>query len=179
MVNCVKKDYRLVRGRDFKAVRDNYIEVVKNTPRMEQYARWIYGMHPTDEMIRSYVDNGDMYILKEDDNLVGMIAIVMHQDDDYKKIDWSTNLDNHEVSTLHILAICPEYRGKHLARVLLDKAIELSKENGKKAIRLDVLRSNTPAQGMYEDCGFEYRGTQKSFAENTGWTDFVYYELPL
>ena len=84
MVNCVKKDYRLVRGRDFKAVRDNYIEVVKNTPRMEQYARWIYGMHPTDEMIRSYIDNGDMYILKEDDNLVGMIAIVMHQDDDYK-----------------------------------------------------------------------------------------------
>lgn len=38
---------------------------------------------------------------------------------------------------------------------------------------------NTPARRLYEKIGFEYRGKQNLFAENTGWTDFLYYELPL
>ncbi len=32
---------------------------------------------------------------------------------------------------------------------------------------------------MYEESGFEYRGTQNLYADNTGWTDFLYYELLL
>lgn len=53
------------------------------------------------------------------------------------------------------------------------------RENGKKTIRLDVLASNVPARRMYERLGFEYRGKQNLFAANTGWTDFLYYELPV
>ena len=59
--------------------------------------------------------------------------------------------------------------------------INMEKEAGvrKYAIRLDTLASNIPAQHMYEKLGFEYRGKQNLYAENTGWTDFLYYELPL
>ena len=52
-------------------------------------------------------------------------------------------------------------------------------EKGKKAIRLDALASNIPAQHMYEKLGFAYRGKRNLYAENTGWTDFLYYELPI
>lgn len=40
-----------------------------------------------------------------------------------------------------------------------------------------VLASNTPARRMYERLGFEYRGKQNLYAENTGWTDFLFYEF--
>ena len=38
---------------------------------------------------------------------------------------------------------------------------------------------NTPARRLYEKLGFKYRGKQNLFAENTGWTDFLYFELML
>ena len=46
-----------------------------------------------------------------------------------------------------------------------------------KAIRLDALASNTPAHKIYKALGFEYRGKQHLYAENTGWTDFYFFEL--
>ncbi len=57
--------------------------------------------------------------------------------------------------------------------------ISLVREKGKKTIRLDVLASNVPARHMYERLGFVYWGKQNLFAENTRWTDFLYYELPV
>ena len=38
---------------------------------------------------------------------------------------------------------------------------------------------NIHARRMYEKLGFEYRGKQNLYAKNTGWTDFLYYELPV
>ena len=46
-----------------------------------------------------------------------------------------------------------------------------------KAIRLDALASNTPAHKIYKSLGFEYKGKQYLYAENTGWTDFYFFEL--
>ena len=38
------------------------------------------------------------------------------------------------------------------------------------------MKSNLPAQRMYEKAGFSFRGVQRLYAENTGMTDFLYYE---
>lgn len=57
--------------------------------------------------------------------------------------------------------------------------ISLARQNVKKAVRLDTLASNIPAQHMYTKLGFLYRGKQTLYAENTGWTDFLYYEFVL
>ncbi len=47
----------------------------------------------------------------------------------------------------------------------------------KGTVRLDALASNTPAHRIYERLGFEYRGQQHLYAENTGWTDFYFFEI--
>ena len=43
---------------NFDEIKKKYIEVSESTPEMSTYARWIYGKHPTDEMIRDYINNG-------------------------------------------------------------------------------------------------------------------------
>ena len=58
----------------------------------------------------------------------------------------------------------------------MEESLRIAGENGKKALRLDALKSNLPAQRMYGKLGFSYRGEQYLYAENTGWTDFLYYE---
>ena len=103
----------------------------------------------------------------------------MHQGSDYEAVPWTEELGNDQVATLHLLAVCPEYRGRALGSTILELAGELAKQHGKKAVRLDVLESNLPAQHLYEKNGFIYRGKEHWYAENTGWTDFLLYEKPL
>ena len=167
---------RLVQTDNLEFLRKKYIEVIEQTPDFMRNVRWIYGQHPKDEMIQDYMDNGEMYALMNGNEIAGMVAVVMHQDDNYKTVPWQVDLRNDEVATIHILAICPEYQGRSLGIQLINKIEKLSKNNGKKAVRLDVLKSNIPAQKMYERAGYSLRGEQKLYAENTGITDFLFYE---
>ena len=169
----------LVRAYDLETVKGHYINVIENTPEIEKYARWVYGKHPTDEALRSFIENGEMYLLADGGTVAGMVAIVMHQGRDYEDIPWTEKLENDQVATLHLLAVCPEYRGRTLGNTILELAGELAKQQGKRAIRLDVLESNHPAQHLYEKNGFIFRGKEHWYAENTGWTDFLLYEKPL
>ena len=164
---------------DFAVVREKYIEVIEHTKDMNIHARWIYGQHPTDAVIQAYMNRQEMYLFMDGQNVAGMTAITMYQSEDYHEILWSQNLKDDEVASLHILTVTPEYQGKGVSKRMIAEIISLAMEKGKKAIRLDTLASNIPAQHMYEKLGFVYRGKQNLYAENTGWTDFLYYELPL
>ncbi len=169
----------LIPAYDFETVKKRYIDVIDNTAGIEKYARWVYGKHPTEKGLRSYIENGEMYLLTDQGNIAGMVAVVMGQGQDYETVSWAEKLENDEIATLHLLAVCPEYQGRSLGHTILDLAGELAKQYGKKAIRLDVLESNLPARRMYEKAGYAYRGKRRWYAENTGWTDFLLYEKEL
>lgn len=169
----------LIRARDFAKVREKFIEVIAKTPDMKKYARWDYGLHPTDEMIQGYMDRGEMFMYMEGDRIAGMAAITMYQGEDYRDISWDISLDNNQVLVIHILAVSPDYQGKGIAKKMLKEFVELAVNSGKKAVRLDALESNKPAHQLYESLGFLLKGKRKLYAENTGWTDFRFYELVL
>ena len=167
---------KLVPALLFETVKEKYKDVSENTPMIGTYARWEYGKHPTDESLRAYLDNGEMYFLEDQGKIAGMVAVVMHQDEDYASISWSERLADDQVATLHMLAVCPEYQGRGLGGIILEEAEALAKRNGKQAVRLDALACNLPAQRMYQKSGYSYRGKQYRYAENTGWMDFFFYE---
>jgi ribosomal protein S18 acetylase RimI-like enzyme len=58
-------------------------------------------------------------------------------------------------------------------------AIETARAAGMKAIRLDVLKGNVPAERLYPAMGFTYVDTIKLFYEDTGRVDFELFELVL
>jgi len=164
---------------DFEAIMAFYDDVIDSTPEMLRYARWQKGKHPTREGVKAYIEEGSMYVYEEDGTLVGAMAVTMYQGDDYNAIEWSQQVADNEAAVIHILAVNPDYQGKGIGSEMIREAIRLAKTNGMKAIRLDALASNTPAHKVYEALGFEYRGKQHLYAENTGWTDFYFYELKL
>ena len=135
---------------EYESVIAFYDDVTARTPEMAVYARWSKGKHPTEEGIRAYIDEGSMYVYKEGGEIIAAMAVTMYQGEDYHAIEW-----NQQVA----------------------EAIHLAKANGMQAIRLDALASNSPAHKLYERLGFEYRGQQHLYAENTGWTDFYFFEL--
>ncbi len=144
---------------------------------MERYARWKKGQHPTADGIRDYIEEGSMYICKDGDTIIGAMAVTMYQGDDYHPIKWSHEVKDDEAAVIHILAVSPACQGKGVGSKMIRSAISLAKERGMKSVRLDALASNTPAHSIYKRLGFEYRGKQHLYAENTGWTDFYFFEL--
>ena len=161
---------------DYESIIAFYNDVTDRTPDMERFARWIKGLHPTNDGIRAYIEEGSIYLYKENDAIVGAMAVTMYQGVDYHAIEWSQQVEDNEAAVIHILAVSPDAQGKGIGSEMIREAIRLARANGMKAIRLDALASNTPAHKIYKTLGFEYRGKQHLYAENTGWTDFYFFE---
>ena len=153
-----------------------YDDVIERTPDVRKYARWLKGKHPTADGIRAYIEEGSMYLYKEQGTIVGAMAVTMYQGEDYHAIEWSRQVPDNEVAVIHILAVSPDRQGTGIGSKMVREAIELAKAKCMKAIRLDALATNTPAHKLYQRLGFEYRGKQNLYAENTGWTDFFFFE---
>ena len=162
---------------DFESIIKFYDDVILRTPEMETYARWKKGQHPTEEGIKAYIEEESMYLYKKNDTIVGAMAVTMYQGEDYHAIEWAKHVEDNEASVIHILAVNPDYQGTGVGAEMIREAINLSVDSGMKSIRLDALASNTPAHKIYKRIGFEYRGKQHLYAENTGWTDFLFFEL--
>jgi ribosomal protein S18 acetylase RimI-like enzyme len=162
---------------DYDSIIAFYDDVTGRTPDMTVYARWSKRKHPTLEGIKAYIEEGSMYLYKEQSVIVGAMAVTMYQGEDYHAIEWSQQVADDKAAVIHILAVSPDYQGKGIGSEMVREAINLAKEKGMQAIRLDALASNIPAHRMYERLGFEYRGKQHLYAENTGWTDFYFFEL--
>ena len=162
---------------DYDSIIAFYDDVIERTPEIEKHARWQHGKHPTADGIKSYVNEGCMYLYKEQDTIVGAMALTMYQGADYPAIGWSRQVQDDEVSVIHILAVSPDKQGTGIGSEMVREAINLAKAKGMKSIRLDALATNTPAHKIYERLGFVYKGKQHLYAENTGWTDFFFFEL--
>lgn len=156
-----------------------YRNVIQNTKNMDIYAKWIYGKHPTDEMLLGYIREGAMYYCEKDGAVVCALAVTPYQSEDYHDTEWSVKAADNEVSVVHILCVDPMQQNKGIARETMGLVIELSRTDGKKAVRLDALSCNTPAQRLYESLGFVKKGQQRWYADNVGWTDFYLYEYVL
>lgn len=161
---------------DYASVLSFYDDVTERTPKIELYARWQKGKHPTAEGIKAYIQEGSLYLYKEQDAIIGAMALTMYQGEDYHAIEWSRSVADNEVAVIHILAVSPNRQGSGIGSEMIREAILLAEKKGMKAIRLDALATNTPAHKIYERLGFEYRGKQHLYAENTGWTDFYFFE---
>lgn len=164
---------------DFDKLREAYIDVINRTAGMMEATRWVYGQHPTDEMIKGYITSGYMYIYTDGDQIAGMMAITPSTPGVYQQIQWKQELPDNEVFVIHILAVTPDYQGYGLGDVMVELAIDVAHDNKCKSIRLDALAGNEPAQQLYEKHGFEFRGKLNLQAQNTGWTDFFFYEKDL
>lgn len=189
---------------DLSRVREFYYDLIDRTPGMGKYAQWKKDIHPDDNDLERYLHDDAMYMLIDDrqieadktcvrqsaaektscgqqayEKIAGMMAVELMQDEEYRGISWQIEASDSEVAEVHLLAVSPDYQKQGVGRRLVEEALQIARDNGKKALRLDSIETNTLAQHMYESVGFKYCGRQRLYAGNTGWIDFLYYEFLL
>lgn len=64
------------------------------------------------------------------------------------------------------IAILPEYRGGGLAKKLMERLAEYSKEKAVTSIFLEVRESNKIAINLYKSYGFQEEGIRKNYYQN-------------
>lgn len=167
---------------DFDRLEKFYNFVIDNTETMPKCCRWIYGLHPREDMIMDYIKEGAMYFTEENGEMLSAVAATPYQGDDYRMVRWAEGLSelaNDEVMTVHILAVNPNYQKQGIAVSTMEAVKLLAEKMAKKAVRLDALDTNYPAQRLYESLGYEKRDVKNWYAANLGWADFLVYEYVL
>ncbi|WP_343253072.1 N-acetyltransferase [Ligaoa zhengdingensis] len=168
---AIKEDYPMVR-----AFYHSLIEGMQNS---EFDIGWKEDIYPSPDFLKDSIANGDLFIGTEENKIVAAMVLNHECNDGYQEFEWPTKTEHSEVTIIHALGVHPQKKGKGYAKQMVDKAFEVAKRNHQKAIRLDVLEGNLPAEKLYTGLGFQYMHTLKMFYEDTGWTNYKLYEYAL
>ena len=66
---------------------------------------------------------------------------------------------------------------KGIGKRVVKEILNYAKTEGKKAVRLDILGTNTTAEKLYTGWGFQFVQAKIMFYEDTGWTEYKMYEV--
>lgn len=161
---------------EFPQLKRFYLEVISGTPTMSRFGRWIYGLHPTDEMLLNFIRGGCAYLFYDGERPVSAAALTLSQGPEYHGVPWKADLRDNEVAVVHLLCVHPAYQGCGYARQTMEFLTAIAAKAGKKALCFDALRGNTPARSLYESMGYSPIAVRAMDTANAGRTDFVLYE---
>ena len=150
---------------DWDRVTDFYDNVVDYLIRTINYPKWVKDGYPSRKSVRRAIERNDQYACIDNGKVVG--AFILNDDPMgcYDVGDWTCNLKEGEYLIIHTLATDPETYQKGIGKYMVNFCIDHAKENGYKAVRLDVVPGNEPAVRLYKKLGFTYAG-EKDLGKN-------------
>lgn len=163
--------------RDFMAVNQFYESLIEGMEGSDYRPTWKMGVYPTDEFLMGAIQKGEFYVVRIDGTIVGAMVLNHQASEGYQGVNWGVMAQREQVMVVHTLGVLPSCHKKGIGKFLVRQAIQIAAEEKQRAVRLDVLASNLPAQRLYEKMGFVYRQTVQLFYKNTGLTDFMLYEF--
>lgn len=143
----------------FNEVWQFYREVVCHLQATTNYPKWDDD-RPSKKGLTDAIKSGELYILTDGDTIVGAVTLGEDPEGNYEVGEWSTALHRGEYLTVHLFAVHPAYERKGIGTIMVQECIRTAREGGYKAIRLDTVPDNHPANHLYMKNGFTYAGTK-------------------
>lgn len=141
-----------------RGVTDFYHKAVAYLQTHINYPVWS-SEHPSDESIKEAIRRGEQYICMEGDAIIGALLLSEFPDGDYEAGNWSRDLKEGEYLSVHVLAVSADCYQRGVGSFMVRECIAIARAKGYKAVRLDIVPSNTPAERLYKKNGFVYAGT--------------------
>lgn len=163
----------------FESIRDFYWSAIDAMTDQSETVGWKKGIYPSDQFLRTSIENGEMYALVRDGVLVASVILNHSWNEGYEGIDWGMACDSKDVIVPHALLVAPSCQKQGVGRSLVQEIIDFARKKGVKTIRLDLLPRNVAAKRLYEGIGFSFVQAKTMYYEDTGWTEFHMYEMIL
>ena len=166
-------------GDAFPEVRAFYHSLIDALEGAPYHPMWQKDIYPAPEELKSAVEAQSLYVGRTGDRIAAAMVLNQACNDAYQAASWQSGIRHEDCLVIHMLGVHREFAGMGYAKDMVRYAIGHARSAGMKAVRLDVLKGNLPAERLYESLGFVYADTVPMFYEDTGWTEFLLYEYPL
>ena len=113
--------------------------------------------YPSLEKLQEDIEKEELFLLEENKELVGIIVLTSHMDEEYIPIEWLTLKDTKNLY-VHRLATKPQQWGSGNGRKLMDFAEDFARKNSYDSVRLDTFSQNQRNQRFYEARGYKRLG---------------------
>ncbi len=122
---------------------------------IKQWGKYLKN-HPKEEFVKT-IENGNYYILKKQNEIIAGL-----------EISTNSNFGNDTTSNAYYLyKVVTKVGYKNIGSEIFEIAKNITKESGKKYLRLDCLSSNKKLNELYEKHGFKYVKEGESFYHYT------------
>ena len=170
---------RIATIEEFENIRGFYHYITDWLDTVHYGPGWKKDIYPSPEELTDALNNKQLWVYEINGEYAGGMIINSVPNDGYSQVNWNVDCEDDEVTLIHALGVKPEYQGRGIASEMVKHAINLAKTKKHKALRLDVLQGNLPAERLYPKLGFVFVDTVEMFYEDTGLANYELYELPL
>ena len=153
-----------------------YDEVTEYLNAHINYPKWTPHVYPGRESTKAAIAQGTQYLCMEEDAVVGGFILNDDPQGAYELGDWKLPLSLGEFLIIHTLAVSPSYYGKGIGKCMVEYCIYHASTLGYKALRLDVVPGNYPAEKLYLQMGFTFAGERDLLRNIEGIPTFKLYE---
>lgn len=122
------------------------------------YPKWVHGDYPSLQSATTAHQNGSLYTVKKDGEIVCAFVLNNDPQGDYTVGDWKVYIPEGEYMVIHSLAVLDKCSGQGVGQAVVKFCIDSAKTLGYKGVRVDVVPGNFPARKLYEKMGFTYAG---------------------
>lgn len=109
--------------------------------------------------INNDISADSLYVLAEDECIVGAVSVVPENEMD----DFECWRSNDRAGEFARVAIRPDMQGRGLSRLLIEGVLDEMRNRGIKTAHISVATVNIPAQRLYRSFGFEFLAEKEMY----------------
>ncbi len=152
---------------DYAALCRFYDEVIEQQKNDLYTPMWTRGVYPAESDIDFHLKEGNFLLILEEGIIAAAAALSLEEDEMYRDFSWPSGTDPSQVAVIHLLAVNPSCRRRHLGQKILQYCLEEA-AGCRKAVHLDVMPGNLSAERLYLSAGFVFAGEKTVFYPDTG-----------
>lgn len=114
-------------------------------------------VYPNAETIARDIGADTLDLLCEGDEIVACITVDQNMDPLWQGMDWT--VESEPASAVHRLMVHPSRQGRGYAKLLMQHAETVARQQGCRSLRLDTFLLNPTAMRLYPSLGYRRTGT--------------------
>lgn len=114
--------------------------------------------YPNKDAIQTDIDKKDLYLLVEDKDILGIVALSFEGEDTYEKIYEGQWITHDKYAVIHRMAVDMDKKRNGLGNAILEEVEKICISKNIKSIKIDTHRDNKSMRGLLEKNGFIYCG---------------------
>lgn len=147
---------RKAKASDIDAIESLYNKILSKEEESGKVTTgWERGIYPRRETAEEAIKRDDIFVMEDEEDIVGSGIINKEQVDVYEKAKWKFSAEDSEVMVLHTLVIDPDKSGKGYGKKFVDFYEDYARKNDCKYLRIDTNEKNKVARSLYRSLGYE------------------------